>query len=110
MRRGEECAWGSAARVGLAVLTGAALVYPYFSLREKTDDFNPPDGWTLDGGAYLARWAPDELAGIRWLQNAPSGTIVINNGVVMVAVHLPPGNSEYAKPLPPKRFKYRLDR
>ncbi len=69
-------AWGTVFRAGLVALIGAGLVYAYFGLREKTNNFNPPDGWTLDGGAYLARWAPEDLAAIRWLQTAPAGVIV----------------------------------
>jgi uncharacterized membrane protein len=72
LRRGWKAAFG----VGLALVTGAALIYPVFSGFDKTNGFNPPGGWTLDGGAYLEYWSPDEQAAVRWLQAAPLGTLV----------------------------------
>jgi uncharacterized membrane protein len=31
--------------------------------------------WTLDGSAFLGRFEPDDLAGIRWLERAPYGVV-----------------------------------
>ncbi len=69
-------AWAAAFRAGLALLLGAALVYPILGVIDKTHGFSPADGLTLDGSAYLGRWAPDELAAIHWLKSAEPGVIV----------------------------------
>lgn len=59
---------------GLFVLLAAALVYPILSLPEKTSGFSPLT-WTLDSASYFARQYPAEWAAIRWLQDAPLGTL-----------------------------------
>jgi YYY domain-containing protein len=87
--------WGIAAAYGAAVLLrelrgvwigifklvsllmlGMALFYPLLSLWDKTQGFNPPQGLTLDGAAYIAQYAPDEMAAIDWLRSAPPGNMV----------------------------------
>jgi uncharacterized membrane protein len=52
------------------------LLYPYWSLKNKTGNFSPAGGLTLDGTAYLAKYSPDEMDAIRWLRTAPPGAIV----------------------------------
>ncbi|MGE5222306.1 MAG: DUF2298 domain-containing protein [Omnitrophica WOR_2 bacterium] len=70
-------AWGILYTIGLILILGMSLVYTVLGLWDKTQGFNPPGGLTLDGRAYLAEsGAQDELAAIRWLQNAPYGVIV----------------------------------
>lgn len=69
-------AWGLLYTLGLILLLGMSFVYTVLGLWDKTQGFNPPGGLTLDGRAYLAESAQDELAAIRWLQNAPYGVIV----------------------------------
>jgi uncharacterized membrane protein len=69
-------AWRAVFRAGLALVAGMALLYPLFGLIDKTNGFNPPGGWTLDGAAYLEQWSPDEQAAVRWLQSASPGTLV----------------------------------
>ncbi len=51
-----------------------ALVYPFFGFLDRTNGFQP-NRWTLDGSAYLATFEPDEMAAVRWLQNAPYGVL-----------------------------------
>jgi YYY domain-containing protein len=87
--------WGIAAAYGMAILLkglrgfrgggfrlvtmlvlSMALFYPLLSLWDKTQGFNPPHGLTLDGAAYIAHSAPQELAAIEWLRSAPLGVIV----------------------------------
>lgn len=60
--------------LGLAALLAAGLVYPVFSLWNKTNGFNPAQ-WTLDSSAYLARQSPDEMRAIQFLQAAPPGVL-----------------------------------
>jgi uncharacterized membrane protein len=68
--------WGVAFRIGLAILLIAALTYPFFSLWNKTNGFNPISGFTLDGTAHLESSAQEDLAGIRWLESAPAGVVI----------------------------------
>jgi YYY domain-containing protein len=60
---------------GMVVVLGASLVYPVLSLSTKTNGFDPPQGFTLDGTAYFEQQSPDEMAGIRWLSSAPPGVV-----------------------------------
>ena len=62
-------------RVGLSVLLLMALTYPALSIVTKTNNFNPPGGWTLDDFARIRRENPDEAAGITWLKSAPEGVV-----------------------------------
>ncbi|MES0359506.1 MAG: DUF2298 domain-containing protein [Anaerolineales bacterium] len=80
--------WGVGFRIGLVILFIMALAYPLMSIWNKTNGFNPSGGFTLDGAAHLENNAQDEMAGIRWLENAPPG-------VVLEAVG--PQYSEYAR-------------
>jgi YYY domain-containing protein len=68
--------WGGIFRLGLLLVLGMSLFYPVLSLWDKTRGFNPPNGLTLDGAAYIARHAPQEMAAIEWLRSAPLGVIV----------------------------------
>ena len=68
--------WNIVFRVGLAIILITAFVYPFLSLWNKTNGFNPPNGFTLDGTAYLDRSAPDEMAGIRWVENLADGVVI----------------------------------
>jgi YYY domain-containing protein len=68
--------WGWAFRLGMIGVVGMALFYPFMALQNKTNGFDPPQGFTLDGGAYLERQTPDEMAAIRWLRAAPAGVVL----------------------------------
>ena len=71
LRRG----WLWAYSAGLTVVLLVALAYPTLGLFNKTNNFQPPFGWTLDGAAHLHRHYPDDAAAIRWLQSAPDGIV-----------------------------------
>jgi uncharacterized membrane protein len=60
--------------VALSGLLALALIYPFFGFTSRTNNFHPTT-WTLDGSSYLATYSPDEMEAIRWLQNAPYGTV-----------------------------------
>jgi YYY domain-containing protein len=62
-------------RIGLAILLLMSLAYPILSLWNKTNGFQPPAGFTLDGTAYIQRENPDEAAAIRWLNSTTQGVI-----------------------------------
>ena len=53
----------------------AGLVYTVLALPNKTNNFRPPEGWTLDGSAYWRRAEPDEWAAAQYLWQAPLGTV-----------------------------------
>jgi YYY domain-containing protein len=51
-----------------------ALIYPYFGFGSRIKGYSISSA-TLDGTAYLERSSPDEMAAIRWLQQAPYGVV-----------------------------------
>ncbi len=56
------------------LLVAAGLVYPIFGVYTKTNQFNPAE-FTLDGNAYMSRYAPGEAAAIEFLRSAPAGVV-----------------------------------
>ena len=62
-------------RVGLVLLLGMGLTYTVLGLWTKTNGFKPPQGYTLDGTAYLKSQSPDELEAAAWLNRAPAGVV-----------------------------------
>jgi uncharacterized membrane protein len=57
------------------IILGLSLTYPVMGLWSKTNGFNPPSGYNLDGTAFLARNNPDEVVAMKWLLSAPPGTV-----------------------------------
>jgi uncharacterized membrane protein len=51
------------------------LTYPSLSLVNKTNNFNPLYGFTLDDFVRVQRENPDEAAAINWLRSAPDGVV-----------------------------------
>jgi YYY domain-containing protein len=51
------------------------LIYPLLAFPDKTNQFQPTAGFTLDASAYLERNQPNEAAAIRWLADAPPGIV-----------------------------------
>lgn len=66
--------WGLTFPLLWLLVTGMSLVYPAFSLWNKTNGFQPSE-WTLDSTAYIERESPEEMAAIRWLESAPPGVV-----------------------------------
>lgn len=62
-------------RVSTAGLILVGMLYPVFGILTKTNNLNPPYGWTLDGTAYLATQSPDDKAVGEWLRSASFGVI-----------------------------------
>jgi uncharacterized membrane protein len=52
-----------------------SLTYPALAVPNKTNNFQPGLGWTLDDFARIQRSDPDEAAAIEWLKSAPDGVI-----------------------------------
>lgn len=67
--------WDWVFRIGLVVLLFLALTYPVLSLANKTNNFIPTLGWTLDDFVRIGRDNPDEAAAIQWLRNASYGVV-----------------------------------
>ncbi len=57
----------------LCILSG--LVYTVLATLSKTNNFQPPEGYTLDSTAYLWRQNPNEMQAIAWLSKAPLGVV-----------------------------------
>jgi YYY domain-containing protein len=51
------------------------LTYPVLGFLNKTNNFKPPSGFTLDDFDRVRRENPDEAAAILWLRAAPDGVI-----------------------------------
>jgi uncharacterized membrane protein len=62
-------------QIGLVLLLGMGLTYTVLGLWTKTNGFEPPQGYTLDGTAYLISQSPDELEAVTWLRSAPAGVV-----------------------------------
>ena len=69
----------STANITFSVLLGIVLIvgltYPALSIFNKTNNFKPPFGYTLDDFDRVQRENPDEAAGIQWLQSAQDGVV-----------------------------------
>lgn len=59
--------------VSLFIMLG--LFYPILAFPTKTNQFQPPAGFTLDASAHLERNQPDEAVAIRWMTEAPLGVV-----------------------------------
>jgi YYY domain-containing protein len=59
----------------IVVVLIASLTYPVMGLWSKTNGFQPTNGFTLDGTAYLMRSNPEEAQAINWLKSAPLGVV-----------------------------------
>ncbi|HUH97863.1 MAG TPA: DUF2298 domain-containing protein [Anaerolineales bacterium] len=68
-------AWDWIFRIGLAILLFIALTYPVLGIANKTNDFKPTFGWTLDDFVRIQRNTPDEAAAIEWLASEPTGVV-----------------------------------
>ncbi len=62
-------------QVGLVLLIAVTLTYNVFGLLNKTADFHPGTGLTLDGMAFMKLGSPDDVAGIQWLEKQPVGVV-----------------------------------
>src|SRR6266487_2578710 len=67
--------WDIAFMLGLVIVLGIALTYPALSLFNKTNNFKPSFGYTLDDFKRIQRDNPDEAAAITWLRSAPDGVV-----------------------------------
>jgi len=68
-------AWDWVFRIGLVILLFISLTYPVLGVVNKTNNFNPTFGWTLNDFVRYQRYTPDEAAAIEWLRTAPYGVV-----------------------------------
>ena len=52
-----------------------SLTYPALAIANKTNNFKPHLGWTLDDFRRIERGNPDEAAAILWLKSAQDGVV-----------------------------------
>ena len=66
-----------AAALGVVCLVGlaAGLVYPTIELWNKTEGFQPRDGYSLDGKQDFYQYSPDQMVAAEWLADAPLGAM-----------------------------------
>jgi YYY domain-containing protein len=81
---------GTFSTILIVLVIALGLVYPAFSLPNKTDDFKikNPEQRTLDGSAYLAYSMPDDYTAFQFMQE-------LEPGVVAEAVG--PGGGQYSE-------------
>ncbi|HSF81599.1 MAG TPA: DUF2298 domain-containing protein [Anaerolineales bacterium] len=72
--------WGITYRIGLGLLLAVGLMYTVLGFWTKTNGFQPPEGYSLDGTAHLELSSPDEMAAIAWLKSAPAGVVAESVG------------------------------
>jgi YYY domain-containing protein len=61
--------------VVLYLLLLVSLTYPALAIANKTNNFKPSLGWTLDDFRRIERGNPDEAAAILWLKSASDGVV-----------------------------------
>lgn len=59
----------------LAMVLFIGLTYTAIGIFSKTNNFNPPFGYTLDDFDRVQRENPDEAAAMLWLRSAPDGVV-----------------------------------
>ncbi len=66
-----------AATLSVICLAGLALglIYPTIELWNKTEGFQPRDGYSLDGKQDFYLYSPNEMAAAAWLADAPLGVM-----------------------------------
>jgi uncharacterized membrane protein len=65
-------AWGALV-TGLSIfIILAGLAYPVMSVYQKTNEFNPGNGWRLDGVSL----SPGDREAVEWLLEAPRGVLL----------------------------------
>jgi uncharacterized membrane protein len=62
-------------RIVIGLVLFASLIYPAFSVFNKTNNFKPSAGLTLDDFDRVKRENPDEASAILFLESAPDGVI-----------------------------------
>jgi len=67
---------GGALRMTVVLPLVLGLFYPVLATWTKTNGFNPPEGRTLDGTVFLARYYPSDYAAIQWINDRLEGGVI----------------------------------
>ncbi|MBW7919815.1 MAG: hypothetical protein H3C52_11000 [Anaerolineales bacterium] len=67
--------WSAAWRILLGLVLFVGLIYPVLAFLNKTSNFHPSNGYSLDASAHLDLYDPEDAAAIRYLQSAPLGVV-----------------------------------
>lgn len=67
--------WSAAWRILLGLVLFVGLIYPVLAFLNKTSNFHPNNGYSLDASAHLDLYDPEDAAAIRYLQSAPLGVV-----------------------------------
>lgn len=67
--------WSAAWRILLGLVLFVGLIYPVLAFLNKTSNFHPSNGYSLDASAHLDIYNPEDAAAIRYLQSAPLGVV-----------------------------------
>lgn len=67
--------WSAAWRILLGLVLFVGLIYPVLAFLNKTSNFHPNNGYSLDASAHLDLYSPEDAAAIRYLQSAPLGVV-----------------------------------
>ncbi len=62
-------------RIGIGLVLFSALIYPVLSILNKTNNFKPYFGFSLNDFDRVERENPDEAAGMKFLKSAPYGIV-----------------------------------
>jgi uncharacterized membrane protein len=68
--------WKGFYGVTWGLILACALAYPVFGLWSQMGGFRNGNPLTLDGTAFIAQYAPEDMAAIQWLRQAPDGVIL----------------------------------
>lgn len=84
--------WGVVHRIGLFGLLFCGIVYIVLGLWDKTNGFQPVNGWNLDGTHYLWSQSADDMSAVEWLDSH------VDFGIIAEAVSYQGGSySNYAR-------------
>jgi uncharacterized membrane protein len=63
----QSFSWAGVTRTLVIIPLVMGLFYPIMTTWSKTNGFNPSDGRTLDGSAYLALYQPSDYEAMQWI-------------------------------------------
>src|SRR5690606_28395399 len=70
-----EKVWSTVFRIVIGFVIFCGLLYPTFGLLTKTNQFNPPFGYSLNDFDRVRRENPEEAAAVEFLLTVPHGVI-----------------------------------